>query len=50
MSKISTPVNGKLPVFVFPTKLNFIIDDKTSYKQSLTLYNPYDFTIKYIGK
>ena len=49
MSKIKTPINGRLPVFVFPGKLFFIINDKSSYKQTLTLYNPYEFNIKYIG-
>jgi len=37
--------DGKLPVFVFPTVLNFYIDDQNSHKQVLTLYNPYDFTV-----
>jgi len=38
-------LDGKLPVFVFPTSLNFYIDDQTSHKQVLTLYNPYEFTV-----
>jgi len=37
--------DGKLPVFVFPTQLNFYIDDQSSHKQVLTLYNPYEFTV-----
>jgi len=37
--------DGKLPVFVFPTTLNFYIDDQSSHKQVLTLYNPYEFTV-----
>jgi len=39
--------DGKLPVFVFPTCLNFFADDQSSYKQVLTLYNPYDFTLQF---
>jgi len=38
-------LDGKLPVFVFPTTLNFYVDDPTSHKQILTLYNPYEFTV-----
>lgn len=41
---------GKLPVFVFPTSLNFYLDDQSSQKQVLTLYNPYEFTVKFRGK
>jgi len=37
--------DGKLPVFVFPTQLNFFIQDQSSHKQVLTLYNPYEFTV-----
>jgi len=36
---------GALPVFVFPTSLNFYTDDPSSHKQVLTLYNPYEFTV-----
>ena len=38
---------GKLPVFVFPTTLEFHSDDQSSLKQVLTLYNPYEFTIQF---
>lgn len=37
----------KLHVFVFPTSLNFYSDDTSSYQAAMTLYNPYDFNIKY---
>ncbi|CAH1780944.1 unnamed protein product [Owenia fusiformis] len=40
-------VDGKLPVFVFPTSLTFCTDDTSSHKQILTLYNPYDFALKF---
>ena len=39
----------KLHVFVFPTSLNFYSDDSSTYQAAVTLYNPYDFTIKYKG-
>lgn len=38
---------GKLPVFVFPTSLNFYSLDQSSHKQILTLYNPYDFAFRF---
>ncbi|TWW55831.1 Motile sperm domain-containing protein 1 [Takifugu flavidus] len=40
-------VEGSLPVFVFPTELVFYGDDQTSHKQVLTLYNPYEFALKF---
>ena len=41
--------DGKLPVFVFPSSLNFFTDDQSSHKQVLTLYNPYEFPLKFKG-
>ncbi|XP_006817193.1 motile sperm domain-containing protein 1-like, partial [Saccoglossus kowalevskii] len=38
---------SKLPVFVFPTELVFYADDKSSHKQVLTVYNPYEFALKF---
>ncbi|XP_074690812.1 motile sperm domain-containing protein 1 isoform X1 [Strix aluco] len=40
-------VEGNLPVFVFPTELIFYADDQSTYKQVLTLYNPYEFALKF---
>ena len=40
---------NQLPVFVFPHSLAFYLDDASSLKQILTLYNPYDFQIKFKG-
>ncbi|XP_043273492.1 motile sperm domain-containing protein 1-like isoform X2 [Venturia canescens] len=37
----------KLPVFVFPQNITFFLDDQLSHKQVLTLYNPYDFPVKF---
>ncbi|XP_029047022.1 motile sperm domain-containing protein 1 isoform X2 [Osmia lignaria lignaria] len=37
----------KLPVFVFPQSITFFLDDQSTHKQVLTLYNPYDFPIKF---
>ncbi|RDD46052.1 Motile sperm domain-containing protein 1 [Trichoplax sp. H2] len=36
-----------VPVFAFPTTLSFIENDKSSYKQILTIYNTYDFTVRF---
>lgn len=43
-------VEGSLPVFVFPTELIFYADEQTSHKQVLTLYNPYEFALKFKGQ
>ncbi|XP_063343968.1 motile sperm domain-containing protein 1 [Pelmatolapia mariae] len=40
-------VGGSLPVFVFPNELVFYADDQLSHKQVLTLYNPYEFALKF---
>uniref|UniRef100_A0A8C1S1G0 Motile sperm domain-containing protein 1 n=1 Tax=Cyprinus carpio TaxID=7962 RepID=A0A8C1S1G0_CYPCA len=40
-------VEGSLPVFVFPTELVFYADEQASHKQVLTLYNPYEFALKF---
>ena len=37
----------KLPVFIFPEELKFISGNEVAHKQILTLYNPYDFNIKF---
>lgn len=41
---------SKIPVFVFPNSMTFLMEDKTTHKRILSLYNPYDYTIKYRGK
>ncbi|XP_074658008.1 motile sperm domain-containing protein 1-like [Tubulanus polymorphus] len=38
---------NKVPVFVFPSSVTFYTDDQSSYKQVLTVYNPYDFVLKF---
>uniref|UniRef100_A0A8D2JUF6 Motile sperm domain-containing protein 1 n=1 Tax=Theropithecus gelada TaxID=9565 RepID=A0A8D2JUF6_THEGE len=40
-------VEGNLSVFVFPTELIFYADDQSTHKQVLTLYNPYEFALKF---
>ncbi len=40
----------KLPVFVFPEELQFSAQDETSHKQILTIYNPYEFNIRFQGR
>ncbi|XP_012231830.1 motile sperm domain-containing protein 1-like [Linepithema humile] len=42
---IATP--RKLPIFVFPQSITFYLDDQSTHKQVLTLYNPYDFSVKF---
>ena len=39
----------KLPVFVFPEELLFSVEDESSHKQILTIYNPYEFNIQFQG-
>lgn len=39
--------DDKLPVIIHPTSLTFHSDDTSSHHQQLTLYNPYDFTLRY---
>ncbi|KAI0226884.1 Motile sperm domain-containing protein 1 [Lamellibrachia satsuma] len=39
--------DGKLPVFVFPTSLVIFADDQSTHRQVLTLYNPYEFNLKF---
>lgn len=36
---------GTRPVFVFPANLEFYLEDQTTHKRVLTLYNPYDSDI-----
>lgn len=40
-------IDGKVPVFVFPNNITFYLEDQTTHKQVLTLYNPYDFTVRF---
>lgn len=39
--------DGRLPVFVFPTSLVMFGDDQSTHHQVLTLYNPYEFNLKF---
>ncbi|KAL0274954.1 UNVERIFIED_CONTAM: hypothetical protein PYX00_002966 [Menopon gallinae] len=36
-----------VPVFVFPNSLTFNLADQSSYKQVLTVYNPYEFPVRF---
>ena len=40
-------LEGRLPVFVFPTSLVFYSDDPQSHTRVITIYNPYDFPLTY---
>ena len=42
--------DGKLPVFVFPTSLVIFADNQSTHRQVLTLYNPYEFCLKFKGQ
>lgn len=37
----------RLPVFVSPDELQFVSEEESSHKQILTLFNPYDFNIRF---
>ena len=37
------------PVFVFPSQLDFYVDDKTTHKRVMTIYNPYDVDVTFKG-
>ena len=43
------PSGTSRPVFVFPGNLDFFVDDQTTHKRVLTLYNPYDTDITFKG-
>lgn len=43
-------LESKIPVFVFPNSVTFVLEDKSTHKQILSLYNPYDYPIKYRGE
>ena len=46
----SSEIKCLVPVFVHPsTGLNFYTNDQNSYKQVITLFNPYEFVIKFKG-
>ena len=36
-------------MFVFPEELQFSVEDESSHKQILTIYNPYEFNIQFQG-
>jgi len=44
-TSIGAPIPGPRPVFVFPGSLDFYLEDLTTHKRVLTLYNPYDVDI-----
>lgn len=42
---------NKLPVFTTPQQqITVFADDPLSYKQILTIYNPYEFSVKFRSK
>ena len=49
-SQLGAMTPKKLPVFVFPQSVKFYLEDQSTHKQVMTLYNPYDFPVKFKGK
>ena len=49
MKSQQNPKDGRLPVFVFPESLTFVADDQSTFKQILTVYNPYNFSVQFKG-
>uniref|UniRef100_A0A1B6LLY2 MSP domain-containing protein n=1 Tax=Graphocephala atropunctata TaxID=36148 RepID=A0A1B6LLY2_9HEMI len=47
MQGVVSSGDGKVPIFVFPQTITFYLEDPTSHKQTLTLYNPYEFAIRF---
>lgn len=45
--KPDSALDGNIPVFVFPSAINFYLEDYSSHKQVLTLYNPYEFPLRF---
>ncbi|XP_069684660.1 motile sperm domain-containing protein 1-like isoform X2 [Periplaneta americana] len=37
----------QVPVFVYPTPITFYLEDQNTHKHVLTLYNPYEFPIRF---
>lgn len=37
----------QVPVFVYPTQISFYLEDQSTHKHIVTLYNPYEFTIRF---
>lgn len=38
-----------LPVFIQPTDLLFVVSNPETHKKVITIYNPYDFSLKFTG-
>ncbi|XP_071451265.1 motile sperm domain-containing protein 1-like [Hetaerina americana] len=45
--KPDSALDGNIPVFVFPSSINFYLEDYSSHKQVLTIYNPYEFPLRF---
>lgn len=40
----------KIPVFVYPNVIKFFLASRATHKQLLTLYNPYEFPVRFKGE
>jgi len=43
----SSIMDGNMPVFVFPLQVDFYLDDQTTHKRVVTIYNPFDFDVTF---
>lgn len=43
----SSPDRAELPVLVNPARLKFVADEYSTHKQTLTIYNPFQFAVNY---
>ncbi|XP_073991862.1 motile sperm domain-containing protein 1-like [Rhodnius prolixus] len=42
-----TALDGKVPVFAFPSSVDFYLGSQSTYKRVVTLYNPYEFAVRF---
>jgi hypothetical protein len=46
-TSVTNILDGKVPVFVFPVQLDFYLEDQTTHKRVVTIYNPYEFDVTF---
>lgn len=40
-------LDGKIPVFVYPVQIDFYLEDTSTHKRVVTIYNPYEFDVTF---
>lgn len=40
-------LDGKVPVFAFPSSVDFYLGSQSTYRRVVTLYNPYEFAVRF---